>query len=204
MKQRCRQVWLKSSIIRALPNWRRVNFARNVQTLSTNSPNIQKVNNCTESFSQTLIKASYVLLKQCTVSLFQDRKWVISWAFIFYLWARCHRAAGYTTMPPEFHADVLPRSLACSLVRTGASRAAATSHGPPDQSSSPWSPWVVSQETWDTAPCVITVLEIKCLNLKRCQLNIKKRSELIWRMFTMFLVRLCRLNPWKLFNCSVR
>ena len=38
-----------------------------------------------------------------------------------------HRAAGYTTIPPEFHTDVFVRL----LVRPGASRAAATSQGPP-------------------------------------------------------------------------
>lgn len=39
----------------------------------------------------------------------------------------CHRAAGYTAIPPEFHADVFARL----LVRPGASRAAPTSQGPP-------------------------------------------------------------------------
>lgn len=38
----------------------------------------------------------------------------------------CHRAAGYTTTPPEFHVDVIARL----LVRPGASRAVATSQGP--------------------------------------------------------------------------
>lgn len=47
------------------------------------------------------------------------------------LWAcclmSCHRAAGYTTIPPEFHMDVFARL----LVRPGASRAAAASQGLP-------------------------------------------------------------------------
>lgn len=39
----------------------------------------------------------------------------------------CHRAAGHTTIPPEFHTDVFARL----LVRPGASRAAAASQGLP-------------------------------------------------------------------------